>query len=116
MENLQRELRIGNYLMFGKQLKKVVEITEDAFYVLDKDGTTLKNTWADLKPTPLTEEWLLKFGFKYKNGYGFIFKYGYISKQDKYWIYHNICKKIDFVHQLQNLYFALTGEELIINN
>jgi hypothetical protein len=50
------DLRIGNYVKFGKLFKKVVEILQDGFYVLDKDGTTLKSTWADLQPIPLSEE------------------------------------------------------------
>ena len=68
----------------------------------------------DVKPIPLTEEWLERFGFVYKNGYGYKFKYGWISRKDKYWSYYSLMIKIYYVHQLQNLYFALTAEELTI--
>lgn len=79
----------------------------------------------DIKPIPLTEEWLLKFGFfttktgklidatlpnfrfslhKSGNYDGFLF-----CEKD------NVITNIDYVHQIQNLYFALTNEELKIN-
>ena len=74
-----------------------------------------------ISPIPLTDEWLLKLGFK-KNGRdwelpnfrfhvnkpinynGFVFCDGYTV----------ITEKIQYVHQLQNLYFALTGAELTV--
>lgn len=75
----------------------------------------------DLKPIPLTKKWLLKFGFVKNIGNfelkefrfhisqpmnfdGFIFCDGYSVITDK----------IQFVHQLQNLYFSLTNEELTL--
>jgi hypothetical protein len=66
------------------------------------------------KPIPLTEEWLLRFGFekKYKN-----------YEMGDFMFFKGSCSRISYklsliginikhVHQLQNLYFALTGEEL----
>ena len=121
------ELRIGNYVKFGKLFKKVVEIAEEGFYILDKDGTTLKNTWADLQPIPLTEEWLFKFGFKNHQEYFELFKrneyflsfniksnelgiYIYNTRGIRYWV------NCQYIHQLQNLYFALTREELVVSD
>lgn len=77
-----------------------------------------------LKPIPLTEEWLLKFGFNkegntiYKELNGF--EFGTINTnryKPRFYLQtqgstSNITLPIKFVHQLQNLYFALTGEEL----
>ena len=74
-------------------------------------------------PIPLTEEWLLKFGFEvntpnlrwmhpvllsevYKTESG-----GLTLLQNGTHLTNN---PILYVHQLQNLYFALTGEELTI--
>lgn len=79
---------------------------------------------------PLTEEWLIKFSFKKENntiysisdklsssevGKWYFFKNEnnsftpHIKRENKFsWI----GKEIKYVHQLQNLYFALTGEEL----
>jgi hypothetical protein len=74
-------------------------------------------TFSDFEPIPLTEEWLLKFGFEWKN-HG-LHKDNWVIRQfggdwtiflsnEKY----NFDIKLCYVHQLQNLYFALTGEEL----
>jgi hypothetical protein len=69
---------------------------------------------------PLTEEWLVKFGFKLP-AYSWIGDKFHLSEWDRYPL--NWCvamnknnaivvSKLKYVHQLQNLYFALTGEEL----
>lgn len=78
-----------------------------------------------LKPIPLTEEWLLKFGFEFgmkfqdfvKGKYKFTqlknkILYGEFSEEGIF--YFNTITKIKYLHQLQNLYFALTNEELTI--
>ena len=64
---------------------------------------------------PLTEEWLLKFGFVLENGWFkknrlllFNINNNYFTTLSKEIVSVNITT----VHQLQNLYFALTGEEL----
>lgn len=73
-------------------------------------------------PIELTEEWLLKFGFKsYDTPFGKLFEFissGYTWIIDNkgnlhldYSEYENIAN-VQCVHQLQNLYFALTGKEL----
>ena len=99
------ELRIGNYVKDPYDgVIKLVSVEKDA---------------SMLRPIPLTEEWLLKFGFEivgkktlYKNHIAVIPIYK-IKKRQMY-----SCKgaRLDSVHRLQNLYFALTGEELILNN
>ena len=78
------------------------------------DGKDIENAmW--YFPILLTEEWLLKFGFKRKhfecdlrqwwyNGF-------YVSDLNGLYARNVLLK---YVHQLQNLYFALTGEELTI--
>lgn len=66
---------------------------------------------------PLTEEWLLKFefvieGIKYwKNVFSCVKTHGGFL----FWHRGHSLLIIKYVHQLQNLYFALTGEELKIN-
>lgn len=82
----------------------------------------------DMDPIPLTEEWLIELGFKkgnnsfyHKNGwldvslptvhYSFDIWRGnedYPTTSD----WSEIPLNVDYVHQLQNLYFALTGKEL----
>jgi len=76
-----------------------------------------------IKPIPLTEEWLVKFGFKYsKRAEVWYFGENPVTKDwmitikwidgEEYPFYENGHFKVKYVHQLQNLYFALTGEDL----
>jgi len=107
------ELRIGNETSFGK----VYQIEEDCFYS-KKNDVSYKNKWAKIDPIPLTPEILYNCGFTY-DGTCFIrkgifigeFKSGlkYMPTNQLYWG-GNI--EIKCLHQLQNLYFSLTGEEL----
>jgi hypothetical protein len=73
-----------------------------------------------IKPIPLTEEWLLNLGF-YKNIDTELFeKGGYqidISVLKCHFYlpdYGDWYKEIEYVHELQNLYFALTEQELAV--
>ena len=75
----------------------------------------------EINPIPITEEWLLKFGFEknHKHGienYVFIdFTYYPSNNQVKIFDRFGGCiyvENILFVHQLRNLYFALTQTEL----
>jgi hypothetical protein len=71
-----------------------------------------------INPIPITEEWLVRFGFEHeeteysnfqnKDGVRLFFHNGV-------WNYSSLNTVIKSVHQLQNLYFALTGEELTLN-
>lgn len=120
------ELRIGNYVGYGAlhtgiggyDHYTVKEITENcAFFRESKVGEYHK----DIAPIPLTEEWLVKFGFEVRpwgwvylnsNYLGFrltLNKYRYEISGEKGPV-------MESVHQLQNLYFALTGEELTIKS
>lgn len=68
-------------------------------------------------PIPLTEEWLLKFGFIESET---CFKKGFLMFRfyESGLFIPNIgsveMKEVKYVHQLQNLYFALTGSELVL--
>jgi hypothetical protein len=109
------ELRIGNLTSAGV----VNEILTDCFYVHDGESS-LKSAWFDIQSIPLTEEYLLKFGFEktkteffYKNRLSLLKR---IKTESDYYVYINeeLTRSITYVHQLQNLYFALTGCELEI--
>lgn len=117
------ELRIGNLTNFGK----VIEINTVSFYVRDSEGIEVKSSYADIKPLRLTEYWLLKFGFKrhhadYSNEIVFIknvpnsteFEWGVYPDELGSGIQIKNRVLLKYVHQLQNLYFALTNEELTI--
>jgi len=113
-----KELRISNLVHL---IADVHENEPDLLIWELEDYEFYENKMEYIKPIPLTEEWLLKFGFEVD--YGCIIlsnKRGVITiEEDLAEISSTInhdgfmapCK---YVHQLQNLYFALTGEELTI--
>lgn len=111
------ELRIGN-------------IIEDSIGIIEI-GKSARIEFADVyKPVPLTEEWIKKFNLKYE----YALKKGcYYNDNIQIWIYKNgridlridgidfkdhnwKNKKYKYVHQLQNLFFALTGKELELSS
>ena len=115
------ELRLGNLIYdIPERGGKIISVNK---VWIDDDGECL---YFDLcNPIPLTEEWLVKFGFEYINdywlhdefdfdivmhGHGYVF--ADISEDSGRYFAHG---KFQYVHQLQNLYFALTGKELTIN-
>jgi hypothetical protein len=118
------ELRIGNYIFIANShpIVLVDAIINDPFelYVKDLDGIYIDYDYSlYAEPIPLTEEWLFRLGF---NKYGdwfcemnvninisLVHKKTFIGQDCEVEI-----KNITTVHQLQNLYFALTGEELQI--
>ena len=104
-----------------KELKSSITI-----YHIDDEFKDTYGQWIKhLEPIPLTEEWLLRMGFEYEqdekafcitNELGV--KYG-VCKFENNWrliLYSiddwQVASHINFVHKLQNLYFALTDEEL----
>ena len=79
----------------------------------------------NLKPIPITEECLIKFGFYETSRYGKYLEFNINQEQSlrlpickhsekDFWYVLRGSVKIQYVHQLQNLYFALTGEELTL--
>ena len=101
-----KELRIGNWVNFDDHLIKEQQVT-----YLRKDADL-----SDVSPLFLTEEWLVKFGFeKPMNGSWFSNDKLEIDLSNGFRVFLlGGVKSIEIkhVHQLQNLYFALTGEEL----
>jgi hypothetical protein len=122
------ELRIGNWVLVPYPAPILIpcharQIDGAEYYgtqlVFGTDPTKHPLTW-NLKHCagiPLDEEWLLKFGFERKNRW---FGKGDFSYEDNkiYLGFGCHCEgpeetDIKYVHQLQNLYFTLTGEELV---
>lgn len=117
-----KELRIGNLLQFGEQICKVYHIEQDYFYVMLEDETSLKNTFAEIEPIPITEEKLLEFGFEYitsgifKINEFMVVKWNNELCEYRSYYANRIPKEIvylKFIHELQNLFFSLTKQELI---
>lgn len=128
------ELRVGNLLDNGYGIVQVSSISLD---IDDEYNPTIGvcklgehrneiivNEAAfgiEVKPIPLTPEWLAKCGFNKLNA-GWINSSGsmcfYDRARDMNGYYtmdygtRNYVARFKNVHQLQNLFFALTGEEL----
>jgi hypothetical protein len=101
-----KELRIGNLLENGKVIS-----------TNDHRSVFVGNNWyltQDLKPIELTEEWLQKFGFELYDSVEFrhFYRKNDFDLDENYQPIDFDCIEIKYVHQLQNLYFALTGQEL----
>ena len=109
------DLRIGNWIEyepFDGLGFEIIQVQELPF-----------NEGSNQKPIPLTEEWLVRAGFEkaidsnlwVNDSYyqlTFNSQIGASLYEDEYWIKSNII----YLHSLQNLYFALTGEELNFAN
>ena len=108
------ELRIGNWVQFRHTETPVLITLGD--FVREYKEEHLE----DYEPIPLTEDWLIKLkedgSFKLR----FIKSIAAFEVQRKYvgiesgeeWIF---ISNVRYVHEWQNLYFALTGEELELN-
>lgn len=113
------ELRIGNWVSVntaqgGWWLDQQVAAGD---FGVTAAGTLLVEAF---EPIPLTKEWLLKFGFENKSGNYYLkineLKDFILQKEEVGYMMCDIdiLVNIKYVHQLQNLIYALTGEELTI--
>jgi len=116
------ELRIGNYYRAGIEIKgsreaklnpmdgnRVIRLAIEHFQVFVNAPMIVEM----INPIELTEEWLVKFGLiESKEGTKRIQLETDLGDLIIYIDGRN--KNIKYVHQFQNLYFALTGEELNI--
>ena len=123
------ELRIGNWVnIFLNDVDyNTIQIkVDDLYYILQKNGI--------YEPVPLTEEWLTKFGFEYVNkgdndyivyadpNHNYYLQLDVRKRDNKWIILDNTANELTafamvdivHVHQLQNLFFALTGEALTL--
>lgn len=131
------ELRVGNIINYDHD----GEITPVTVSFIGRDSEGFEGYYLGLNnehgllatciidydftmPIPLTEEWLLKLGFD-----GGSIHFDAFRARIKVEIRHEYCAvrmnrnntliwlaNINHVHQLQNLYFALTNTELTLND
>lgn len=119
------ELREGNWVMSDSNKEYRIGLSDFADWYWDHNSHEFGQ---HIHPIPLTEEWLIKFGFEsddkdFFNKDGFDFD---LTRHGERWVLahydneaHSSCSffahdLIQNVHQLQNLFYALTGEELTI--
>lgn len=122
------DLRLNNWVNYKGKEYQVSAIQGDNTIRLWCDDSTHENASdgtigcyyiKQITPIPLTEEWLVKFGFEKQmfepcNTYSknrILIDWRVVGNRFEEYFYKT---EVKYVHQLQNLYFALTGEELTI--
>lgn len=132
-----KELRIGNIIRHNvKDPQSPTGWCEPNEAPIDENDMNIflitDNQFPEAEPVKLTEEWLLKFGFKYGEDEDFdkdysgrmFFKTGIqiVIQPDNdthlvkcpTFLYGYPIQNCRYLHELQNLYFAVIGEELTI--
>jgi len=131
------ELRVGNlfYLNDDDLIENqhvyeniaIHKITGEDIHMCEIDNQAFNMFY---KQIPISEKWLLKFEFKnHLKGFllnGFLVKRGITMQNSIITGSNNVISylsvqlgeyvvKLEYIHQLQNLYFALTSEELTVS-
>jgi hypothetical protein len=104
------ELRIGNYVF------------DNLGGTLKIKGLNIDSDLSHIQPILITEDWLIKLGFEKQMAWTFRIHisgnhYLIYYLGEKGWSIGNKSYSdfnCEYVHQLQNLYFALTNKELIL--
>lgn len=120
------DLRIGNWLHETRHIKGDFQVT-----TIKQNGLKSSNfflQYDECSGVPILSEWLEKFGFKktIERSYSFGYQkeynvyrlneFTYNGIQAAWWYDGKLLKtQVEFLHQLQNLYFALSGTELLIS-
>ena len=112
-----KELRIGNWVNFKPDNGNFIVSGLDCYNTYSKTINGLCEN--DCDPIPLSEKWLLKFGGNctIMKGYPIYFLNPFnIEFYELEFLFQigNRLVKIKHVHELQNLYYALTKQELTI--
>jgi hypothetical protein len=97
------EIRIGNYVYDDDGVYQINE----HFYIL------LHRNIEEIKPIPINQDWIKYFKYNF-------LKYGFPNISVNWGVFEEVCNfvidgyriKLDYVHELQNLYFSITKNEL----
>ena len=116
-----KELRIGNIVMWEGNHHKISSINSNGFVSITKKNLEPSRFLIqETKPIKLTEEWLIKLGFQLvRESQSYDLGNFYIEVDFSTPItftYHSgmYSIKLEYIHQLQNLYYSIRREELII--
>jgi hypothetical protein len=128
------ELRIGNWVLHMGEMVQIDAIDSDESLNILADSTGNIASRCDIAhPVPLTPELLEHCGFKLSQSLGGYYLFLFDSDCTFLWTPKGLELHIDnetelkilsakqeskilYLHQLQNLYFALTGQELTIKD
>ena len=129
-ESARKELFDCNEVLFEKNIHQVTGLDIDELRLFI-DSMEVEFDYSQIEPIELTKEWLKKAGFDEathegndvmiysKSEWNFVLEYyNFQVKSESSWFLVQYLGqleiKIQFIHQLQNLYFALTNKELTI--
>ncbi len=102
------DLRIGNY---------VVEKGRSPFSISIEKICDFENGFYKFEPIDLTEEWLIKLGFKKRNERLFTLNYFAVQRVNGLFYFESYkLIPLNFIHQLQNTYFISEGVELELSS
>ncbi|HEY0056868.1 MAG TPA: hypothetical protein VGB63_16070 [Pedobacter sp.] len=118
-----KDLRVGNYIQRFDEIEQVETIDNYSAILYSGDKCFLAN----LEGIPITDVLLLLMGFQDTADNGHSYRISVNATDELCW-YRQLGRimyqtrdsgftrdfNIQYAHQLQNLYFALTGEELTI--
>jgi len=126
----EKDFRVGNFFYGNYEIEEDEKIHSvickilgyhpynSFFWVENKEGI---EEFCSFQKIPITEEWLFKLGFfKYNNAYVLekptenIMNFKFSIWNDFTYNSSEFPIELKYVHQLQNLYFALTQRELTV--
>lgn len=113
-----KNYRIGNLVKYEDRVFRIHSLAEELPTLDTVEFGIGVVDWNNLKPIELTEEWLINLGFEQDTDIGY--RWYHINGSLAYDLDDN-CIRIDdtwefgkrqYVHELQNLFFALTCTDL----
>jgi hypothetical protein len=119
------ESRLGNLVEFEGRVFQIDSISDSLPTLNTPEFGIGVVDWNNIKPIELTPDWLLRLGFEgdddgeefyHKDSELFGVQFCLFEKEDVTHVWDGAFTEapIKYVHQLQNLFFALTGQELIL--
>lgn len=118
-----QELRLGNLVIRRSPIDDlpftmpVSKIDEAGFINVSAGTYSISCMMTEIEPIPLSAEWLERAGFKFEGITNWRHKptRHHVTKITEGFVYRvpgTSLVQVQYVHQLQNLYFALTNQEL----
>ena len=102
------ELRIGNLVYEQYDSPYTIETITPGWIQISDNYEEYDSEIESLRPIPLTEEWLSKFGVSKVMSENIFYKYWYVQDINTL----TYLTKVEFVHEWQNFVFVMNGQEL----
>ena len=122
------EFRVTNFVNYNGEMFPIIFIGLDSVVLIRKDQSTFTVKLDRIKPISITDKILLSCGFKKRKScfgywiYEIMFQHTVFSVEEVdlglcyFYIGNTHVTQTRYVHELQNLYFSITGEELVFSS